>query len=121
MTMDLEVARRAFADAFVKVVPSNAKIFNRVDAELGEAAVIHCQWPLKEKGPYSGNDSREITVQIGASALNAFRLADARARGLMLERFTRVCSIRLAEGGYHEQDPSSPAFKIRIDERSLEG
>ncbi|MGB7598369.1 MAG: hypothetical protein WBM09_12470, partial [Gallionella sp.] len=87
--------------------------------ELGEAAAIHCHWPLVEKAPNSGNYSREITVHITAAAMNRFRSADARTRGAMSTRFSSIFDQRLDEGQYNEQDASPPPFLIYIDEHEL--
>ena len=67
-------ARLAFANAIQRsgLVPREAEIIVRDDVELGEAAAIHCDWPLNDKGLRS----REITIQITAEAINKFREAD---------------------------------------------
>jgi hypothetical protein len=121
MAVDVPTARQAFAVALAEVMPATAELVIRNEAELGDAAVIHCKWPLEEKGPFSGHYSREITAKITAAVVNAFRAADGQTRGAMLDRFKSVCAVRLAEGGYNEQDPSPPAFVISIDEHTLEG
>jgi len=120
MAVDVPTARQAFAAALAELMPATAELIVRNEAELGDAAAIHCKWPLEEKGPYSGDYSREITAKISAATVNAFRAADGQSRGVMLDRFKSVCAVRLAEGGYNEQDPSPPAFLIHIDEHSLE-
>lgn len=120
MPVDVPTARQAFARALAEFLPATTQITIRNEAALGDAAAIHCRWPLTEKGPFSGDFSREITVQITAAAINAFRAADGQTRGVMLEKFSSVCRIRLAEGGYNEQDPSPPEFIVRIDDQTLE-
>jgi hypothetical protein len=120
MPVDVPTARQAFAQALAGFLPPTTQITIRNEAALGDAAAIHCRWPLTDKGPHSGDLSREITVQITAAAVNAFRAADGQTRGAMLEKFSNVCKVRMAEGGYNEQDPSPPAFIISIDDYSLE-
>lgn len=68
--LDIEAARHLFAAAIVgsSFVPDSAEITIRDEMELGDAAAIHCSWPLVDKGPNSGNSSREITVQITSGA-----------------------------------------------------
>jgi len=114
-------ARQAFAIAVLghDFIADDVSITVREDAPPG-TAVIHCSWPLKARGPYSGKNSREITVQIEAAALDAFRAADPAQRGQMLERFSYTFAKRLLDGGYNEQDSSSPAFIIRVDPAALE-
>ena len=116
--LEIDAARRIFADAiatrtFGPKFPMEIKVQK---GAVPDATVIHCQWPLAEKGPYS----REITVQIAAGAMSRFRQADARARDEMLEHFIRVFQIRLIEGGYTDKDPPVPPFIVHIDEHSLE-
>lgn len=120
--VDIEAARQYFADAIrdSDFVPYSAEISIRADPALGEAAAIHCRWPLVEKGPYSGSHSREITVQITAGAMNRFRSADSTERGAMSTRFVRIFNTRLLDGQYDEKDPSSPPFIVHVDEHSLE-
>jgi len=119
--MDIEAARRYFATAIMEsdVVSELAEISIRNDPKLGEAAVFHCRWPLVDKGPYSGNYSREITVQMKSGAMNKCRVANPRERGAMSIRFVRIFNARLLDGQYDGQDSSSPAFVISIDEHSL--
>jgi hypothetical protein len=120
--LDLQSARRFFADTLSKVLPRSARITIRADPELGEAGVFHCHWPLdeKEKGPYSEKHSREITVQISSAALNAFRAATPKERGRIRERFESVFKVRMAEGGYNPIDPPHPPFKVLLDEHAWE-
>lgn len=116
--LEIEAARRAFADVIAKrtFAPKFPMAIKFRPGAVSDATVIHCQWPLAEKGPYS----REITVQIAAGAMNRFRQADARARGEMLELFIRAFKIRLIEGGYTDKDQPAPPFIVHIDEHSLE-
>jgi hypothetical protein len=118
----IDLIRRHFADAIAKsdFVPRTAKISIRDELELGDAAVIHCKWPLVERAPNSGNYSREITVQISASEMNRFRSAEPRMRGDMMAQFSSIFYKRLLDGQYNEQDASPPAFMIKIDEYSLD-
>ncbi len=120
--LDIKAARVLFADAIAKsgYVPESAKIKIRDEPELGEAAAFHCYWHLDEKGPFSGEYSREITVQITSQAMNSFREAGPVKRGEMIERFGYVFRTRLLDGQYNEQDPSHPPFIIKIDEHSLD-
>ena len=120
--LDIAAARRSFADAIAKsqFVPESAQITIRNEPALGEAGAIHCKWPLLEKGPYSGNYSREITMQITARAMNQFRAADPKKRGTMLRQFIHTFEVRLLDGQYDEKDPSPPEFIVSIDEHDLE-
>ena len=120
--LPLAGARQIFAEAIrdSEFIPGSAEITIRDEPELGDAAAVHCRWPLTEKGPYSGTHSREITVQIEAAALNRFRAAAPVERGQMLQRFEHVFNTRLLDGGYNEQDPSPPVFRVRIDVHALE-
>jgi hypothetical protein len=119
--VDIDAVRHVFADAMMKsgYIPNTAEIVIRPGA-IPEATAIHCDWPLIEKGPYSGNRSREITVKINAAAMKLFRSAEARERAAMLDRFIHIFQVRLLEDGYNEQDPSPPPFIVSIDEHSLE-
>ena len=120
--MDIKTARGYFANEILysDFLPRSAEISIRAEPALGEAAAFHCQWPLTEKGPYSGKHSREITVQITAGAMNRFRSADLRERGDMLIQFGRIFKARLLDGGYDAKDPPSPPFIVHIDDHSLE-
>ena len=117
--LDVDVARRAFADELANIFPKSTEFVIRPGA-VPEATAIHCAWWLAEKGPYSGDFSREITVQITSGAMNHFREAHPIERGAMLGRFMHIVHTRLLDGQYNEQDPSPPAFIISIDEHSLE-
>lgn len=118
---DLGAARRAFADTIIKsrLVPDSAELVMREGA-VPEATVIHCTWPLEEKEPFVTRRSREITIQISAAAIGAFREGSSRERGDMLTQFTRVFQTRLVEGGYREGDSTSPPFVVHVDQHSLQ-
>ena len=120
--LDVSLARQAFAEEIrgSPFVPDTAEVIVRDDAPP-EAAVIHCDWPLENRDEYSGNRSREITVQIAANALNLFRNAQPAARGAMLQKFQHLLQVRLLDGQYEEQDPPAPAFIVAVDLHDLEG
>jgi hypothetical protein len=119
--VDIEVARRYFANAIEKsgFMPDFAEITIRSEPALGTATVIQCRWPLIEKGTFSGNYSRAITVQINARAMQLFCSVDPKDRGAMLDQFVRVLYTRLTNGHYDEKGASSPVFIVGIDEDSL--
>ncbi len=111
----IEAARRFFADQIKGFLP-RAEVQTR--PAHGEATAFHCDWLIEEGS--SRKRSREITVKLASAAMNQFRAADPRGRGAMADNFVRVIKIRLAEGGYEENDPPSPPFIVHIDEHSLE-
>lgn len=63
--MNIQEACCLFASAIAnsEFVEDVAKVTIRDDAELGNASVFHCDWPLAERGPNSSKNSRLITVQ----------------------------------------------------------
>ncbi len=118
--LNVDVARECFANAILKsevVVPSTADISIR--SAIDEATTFRCDWPLVEKGPCSGNRSREITVQISSVAMHRFCSAEAGEREEMLIRFIGVFNGRLLAESYDEQHPPSPPLIIHIDEYAL--
>jgi hypothetical protein len=119
--IDIDTARAFFAHAIEgsEFIPDSAEIEIGAEPALGNAAVFHCRWPLVEKGPLSEKFSREITVQVNASAMNRFRAADPRDQGAMLARFRRLFNARLIDLHYDENDPPSPPFIVHVDENSL--
>jgi hypothetical protein len=119
--LETPAARQAFAQVLATCLAETSEIKIRADQELGDAGVLHCHWPLTEKGPYSSKHSREITVQISAGAMREFRAANPERRGEILARFKSMVQVRLLEGGYNPIDPPAPAFKIIVDDHAWEG
>jgi len=123
MPLGITEARQAFAAAITGsqfVQGKAAHISAPNDDALGEAAVVYCHWPLTEKGPYSNEHSREITVQITAGAANAFRQAQPVERGEMLTRLVHIFETRLLDGQYNELDPHYPPFIVHVYDHDLE-